>query len=280
MGKKKANSKSSQSAKDEETQPSEEFLRCLNMVGQNLVEPSTIERNQPMDQSDLKEKKEQRENAAKEEFLRMRVSAALPNDPEERRKVIVERLAAVRAQQETSATKAPSEKSAAGYPQSKEAPEVASEERPGPPADDVRLLQQDPLFVAKSKLHGWGVFASRKIKKDEMIHVAPFRTLDLMTAVAPAAPLNSETEGDVMVMKVMPKELQSDLFQGRDGQERLLVLGFGSFFNHADEPSVGYKFDHNAGLCRYWALKDLPADQEVFISYGSTYFAERGFDKK
>lgn len=203
----------------------------------------------------------------------------LPTDPDERRKAIAERVAAARAQQQSTAPQIASAKSNTGYAKGKDSMAIA-QQLPGPPAEGDRMLQVDPLFVAKSSLHGWGVFASRKIKKDEVIHVAPFRTLDLTTAVAPAAALRPGAEGDVMVLKVMPKELQSDLFQGREEQERLLVLGLGSFFNHADEPSVGYRFDHDAGVCRYWALKDLAADAEVFVSYGSTYFAERGFDKK
>jgi len=142
-----------------------------------------------------------------------------------------------------------------------------------------QLLKIDPIFVANSPIHGWGVFASRKVQKGETVHLTPFRHLDLTTACAPAGIIKPDLEGVAIFQKVLPKEIHTDLFAGRTEMERLLVLGLGSFFNHEDDPSVGYKFDHEAGTCRFFALRDVNEGEELLISYGKSYFAERGMDK-
>merc|ERR1712137_1239669 len=80
----------------------------------------------------------------------------LPSDPDEKRKAIAERVAAARAQQQSTATQAASAKCSTRYAKGKDLSVATTQQLPGRPAEGHRLLQIDPLFVAKSSLHGWG----------------------------------------------------------------------------------------------------------------------------
>eukprot|EP00747_Dinoflagellata_sp_TGD_P017343 gnl/TRDRNA2_/TRDRNA2_125766_c0_seq1.p1 gnl/TRDRNA2_/TRDRNA2_125766_c0~~gnl/TRDRNA2_/TRDRNA2_125766_c0_seq1.p1 ORF type:complete len:196 (+),score=34.40 gnl/TRDRNA2_/TRDRNA2_125766_c0_seq1:69-656(+) len=79
------------------------------------------------------------------------------------------------------------------------AEEEAKLEKPEPePSAAVhsgRLLSCEPVHCVQSPVHGWGVFASRKICQGETVHVTPFRQLDLTPAACPASVLKPDAEG-------------------------------------------------------------------------------------
>ncbi|CAO3692845.1 unnamed protein product [Rhizopus stolonifer] len=48
-----------------------------------------------------------------------------------------------------------------------------------------------------------------------------------------------------------------------------LALGLGSMFNHDNKPNIGFIRDKTNQLIRYTALRDIEAEEELCISYGS-----------
>jgi len=47
-----------------------------------------------------------------------------------------------------------------------------------------------------------------------------------------------------------------------------LALGLGSMFNHSRKPNVGWERDIPTQSIRYFALRDIMANEELCISYG------------
>ncbi|PWN36725.1 protein methyltransferase [Meira miltonrushii] len=58
--------------------------------------------------------------------------------------------------------------------------------------------------------------------------------------------------------------------KGKDGSTMALALGLGSLFNHSYEsPNVSYTFDRAKETIRYTLMKNVDAETELCISYGS-----------
>jgi len=46
-----------------------------------------------------------------------------------------------------------------------------------------------------------------------------------------------------------------------------IALGYGSLYNHSDDPNAAFELDHQSGNIRITALKDIPAQDEIRINY-------------
>ena len=116
------------------------------------------------------------------------------------------------------------------------------------------------LSIKESPLGGKGVYASRDIKKGEILEYSPYieDKLDKFTGVV----------RDYVFSK------PSDT----DDKKAILVFGYSSRYNHADVPSADWKSEKNG--MKITANKDINKDEEIFISYGSNYWNTRTLEKK
>lgn len=53
----------------------------------------------------------------------------------------------------------------------------------------------------------------------------------------------------------------------------LLALGFGSLFNHHNDPHINYNVTD--GKVYYVTVKDILPNEEIFISYGDHWWKDR-----
>lgn len=60
-----------------------------------------------------------------------------------------------------------------------------------------------------------------------------------------------------------------------DGDQVALVLGFGSIYNHADEPNANWETDIEHDYYVFTAVADIAADEEICISYGQRWWEAR-----
>jgi SET domain-containing protein len=54
-----------------------------------------------------------------------------------------------------------------------------------------------------------------------------------------------------------------------------LPLGWGSIFNHADEHNTEYWHDTERDLIVFHTIKDVSADEQLFINYGKAWWETR-----
>jgi SET domain-containing protein len=111
--------------------------------------------------------------------------------------------------------------------------------------------------VKKSPLPNgeWGVFANDFIPKGTVIEIA--RALKLKNS-------HLFQEGNIL----------NDYVFKLDDEHSMIAFGFGSLFNHSDDPLIEYKVEKDRVI--YSSIKDIYPGQEIFISYGTDWWKDRG----
>jgi SET domain-containing protein len=114
----------------------------------------------------------------------------------------------------------------------------------------IKLFQNN-LIVKKSSLHGYGVFAAKTIKKGELIE-----------------------ECYMLVTNGGDRGLEDFYFDvnGKYG----IFTGFGSIYNHSDDPNADYVIKRKMCIVTIKAIKTIPKEKEIFITYGNEWFSSRG----
>jgi SET domain-containing protein len=117
-------------------------------------------------------------------------------------------------------------------------------------------LFKNKLVVKKSLMHGYGVFALKAIKKGEKIEECYI--------------LLSRRGGD--------KGLEDFYFDAK--RKYAIFTGFGSIYNHSDDPNATYTININKRLATIKAANDIRKGEEILISYGDKWFKSRGLKAK
>jgi len=115
-------------------------------------------------------------------------------------------------------------------------------------------LFQNKIYVKKSPIHGYGVFAKEDINAGEIVEEC--HTLF--------------TKED--------RYLHDYLFKGDD--DHALPLGFGAIYNHADIPNATFDCTTEKGLIIFTALKKISAEEEILCYYGKYWFSSREIKTK
>ncbi len=118
-----------------------------------------------------------------------------------------------------------------------------------------KQLFQNKLIVKKSSLHGYGVFADKKIRKGEIIE-----------------------ECYIIVSSGGDRKLEDYYFdvRGKNG----IFTGFGIIYNHSDDPNADYFISAKRKLVTFKATRTIQKGEEIYISYGDKWFSSRGKKSK
>jgi len=57
------------------------------------------------------------------------------------------------------------------------------------------------------------------------------------------------------------------------GPALYLALGYGSLYNHHDNPNANVKLDYTKGIITIAAQQEIDSGNEIFVSYGAKYFS-------
>lgn len=104
---------------------------------------------------------------------------------------------------------------------------------------------------------GYGVFALKNFKQNEIIEECPF-----------------------LALKEDPQELKNYLFFQKDSEINILPLGYGCLYNHSELPNATWDHDENKKLFIFKALKNINKGEEIFIYYAPKWFPSRGTKPK
>lgn len=117
------------------------------------------------------------------------------------------------------------------------------------------------IEIRKCKF-GRGIFATRDIKKDEVVERSP------VIVISP----ESHVHGTI---------LETYVFQWTDRRKDCAVaLGLGSIFNHSWNQNVSYRPDHKKLEIVYKAVRNIPKGEQLFINYGYTPLTKKQIQKR
>lgn len=109
------------------------------------------------------------------------------------------------------------------------------------------------IYYKKSKIPNCalGVFAKKDIKKNETIEICPMLRLSKHNM--------NLIEKSILVNYVF--------FAGRKKNIPLLVLGYGSLYNHSENNNAKYKINLKENKITFFAIKDIKKDSEITFNY-------------
>ncbi len=116
-----------------------------------------------------------------------------------------------------------------------------------------------PTYVKRIRGKGWGAFCSKRIPKGTIFNVTTLLVL---------------TNHEARLMSGSSLEPYWYKFGTRG---RAIALGLGSILNHSDEPNCSYHFSKKKRTLSFYALKAIPAHQELTHDYGWTSAAYQAY---
>ncbi len=116
-----------------------------------------------------------------------------------------------------------------------------------------RIMPSDKTYVATSEIAkaGRGVFAKVEIKKDELIEKCP---------VIEVSKHDTSNLTETILVTYF-------YYFGKDKERSVIVLGFGSLYNHTDKPNAIYKEKQEEMTIEFFASRDIKKNEEITVSY-------------
>jgi SET domain-containing protein len=123
-----------------------------------------------------------------------------------------------------------------------------------------KLVIDNNLFIKESTIKniGNGVFTNKSIKNGQIIEICPIIKINNKFLFQKDNILNDYIFNDPL-----------------NDDNKLLVFGYGSIYNHSNDPNVDYYYDNDNNKMIYKAIKDINKDSELFISYGRKWWKSR-----
>lgn len=117
----------------------------------------------------------------------------------------------------------------------------------------MRIFPPTKIFVAKSEVHGYGVFASAFIIEGEIIEECPIYDLKI-------------PKGEVSDVLI---DYRFNWPQGTDFWEKQVIAwGWGSLYNHSNTPNALWRSNLENQTFEFYALRDIKPYEEIFTYYG------------
>jgi SET domain-containing protein len=116
------------------------------------------------------------------------------------------------------------------------------------------------IYVKKSPIHGWGVFAKEDIMENEVFEECPVLTLPI-------------EKGEATSLLV---DYRFNWPQGGDWQEQVLALGYGSLYNHSENANAFWISDLENKTFKFVSNRLIKQDEEIFVWYGDVNYWNDG----
>jgi hypothetical protein len=81
--------------------------------------------------------------------------------------------------------------------------------------------------------------------------------------------------------KVEETDLMDYVFNNPYNHDEFFVaFGFGSMYNHSDDPHMTYEYNPDENKIIFKAIKDIKKGEEIYISYGPNWWTSRKHKNK
>ena len=126
----------------------------------------------------------------------------------------------------------------------------------------MKIYPPNKVYVARSPIHGWGVFANEIIFENEIIEETPLYDLKI----------EKGTNTSLMM------DYRFNWPQGTDGDwdKQVLPWGYGSLYNHSETPNAFWRSNLERETFEFVAIKKIQIGEEIFVYYGGANYWHDG----
>ena len=114
------------------------------------------------------------------------------------------------------------------------------------------MIYNPKIYVYKSQIHGWGVFAKEDIMEGEVFEECPILTLPIK-------------KGEITSLLI---DYRFNWPQGNDFEEQVVTLGYGSLYNHSDDANSFWISDLENRTFKFISNREIKKGEEIFVWYG------------
>lgn len=118
-----------------------------------------------------------------------------------------------------------------------------------------------PALTVRACEYGWGVFTTARLEADVLVESCPF-------LIVPEADTLAKPLCDYVFRLTNDKADPNYPF-------RVLALGWGGLFNHANEPNIQYSSVVKRRLLHFTTSRPVLAGEQLFVTYGAAWWNDR-----
>ena len=125
------------------------------------------------------------------------------------------------------------------------------------------MIYNPKIYVDRSPIHGWGVFAKEDIMEGEVFEECPILTLPI-------------DKGEITSLLI---DYRFNWPQGNDFEEQVVALGYGSLYNHSDNANSFWISDLENRTFKFISNREIKKGEEIFVWYGDISYWNDGRTK-
>ena len=122
------------------------------------------------------------------------------------------------------------------------------------------MIYNPKIYVDKSPVHGWGVFAKEDIMEGEVFEECPVLTLPI-------------EKGEVTSLLI---DYRFNWPQCVEYQEQVIALGNGSLYNHSENANAYWISNLENKTFQFISHREIKKGEEIFTWYGDVNYWNDG----
>jgi SET domain-containing protein len=122
------------------------------------------------------------------------------------------------------------------------------------------MIYNSKIFIDKSPVHGWGVFAKEDIMEGEVFEECPVLTLPI-------------EKGEVTSLLI---DYRFNWPQGGEWEEQVFPLGYGGLYNHSENANAYWVSNLENKTFQFISHREIKKGDEIFIWYGDVNYWNDG----
>jgi SET domain-containing protein len=126
----------------------------------------------------------------------------------------------------------------------------------------MKIYPPNKIYISKSPVHGYGVFANQVIEVGEIIEETPI--YDLKIQKGEMSPLMNDYRFN------WPQGA------GSEWQSQVLAWGYGSLYNHSENANAYWRSNLENETFEFISNRRIEKDEEIFVWYGGVTYWQDG----
>jgi SET domain-containing protein len=122
------------------------------------------------------------------------------------------------------------------------------------------MIYNPKIYVDKSPVHGWGVFAKEDIMEGEVFEECPVLTLPI-------------EKGEVTSLLI---DYRFNWPQGGEWDEQVFPLGYGGLYNHSENANAYWVSNLENKTFQFISHREIKKGDEIFTWYGDVIYWNDG----